>query len=440
MQTGDFPPGRSFSGGLSLPLASHAGAYIFAGEGQESIITHPQGYIGSGGNLTVRVCILPGSPNASSMQVPVQNIVTTWNPLQPTTGNLKLGAASDLAFDQLDFESVALHEVGPCLCLAHVNAASEYGLAGNNSNYTKATDGPNNSFDLDDGADNVIGSSDDIRGDDGNLHWFRISNNNPLTLGPVTDTGTYSRNLSDPPAGHNFAANADRAVGNLLGVPNTEAVMQQGTFYGEAQRKLGHDDVATLLMAAAGRDGNAGTADDYSVTLDYAGISSTNCDINLPFTSTASLAFCSVGGAGIGGTHVRLTSANIEFGNAYNWYFNQTAPGQDSDGDGIDDATESANGTNPDNVDSDGDNLVDGTDGVVTVAVLASGVDRDGDGFVDGELDFGTDPTLTASMTAWRWSTAQARTVPGIYPAIADGDLGPAGGTRRRRQRRGPVD
>jgi hypothetical protein len=56
----------------------------------------------------------------------------------------------------------------------------------------------------------------------------------------------------------------------------------------------------------------------------------------------------------------------------------------DADGDGIDDATETANGTNPNLVDTDGDGLVDGADGVVSTATYA-GIDNNGDGFVDGE-------------------------------------------------------
>jgi hypothetical protein len=64
----------------------------------------------------------------------------------------------------------------------------------------------------------------------------------------------------------------------------------------------------------------------------------------------------------------------------------------DSDGDGLSDATETALGTNPNNVDTDGDGLADGMGGVVPLAALPAGIDTDGDGFVDGEQDFGTDP------------------------------------------------
>lgn len=318
--------------GLLPPADSIAGTYIFAGEANGAdIITHPSGYTGSGGILTVRVCIDPLSINAAAMEIPVQNNINIYNRLQPTTGNLFLGGSNNVPASQVDFESVSLHELGHCLGLGHVNAASESGLTGNNRNYTKATDGANNVFNINAGSDGIIGSSDDIRGDDVNLHWYRKSNNNPFSIDNPVDSTTYARDLADLQAlGHNFAANADRAVGALLGVPNTEAVMQQGTFNDEAQRTLAHDDVATLLYAASGENERAGIGvpDDYTINLEYGGINSSNCDISLSITNTNSLAFCSVGGAGIAPNHVRITSGSIEFGSAFSWFFNTDTSNQ----------------------------------------------------------------------------------------------------------------
>mgnify|MGYP001816146422 FL=1 len=307
---------------LSSPC--FAGAYIFAGEANGvDLVTHPNTYFGAGGTVVVRICIAPSSPNAAAMEIPVQNIVNIYNRLQPVTGNLSLGGSNNVPSGVIDLESVALHEVGHCLGLAHVNAASESGLTGSNQNYTKATDGNPNVFNIDPGPDGVIGSSDDVRGNDVNLHWYRRSNNNPFTLDSPVDSTTYARSLTDLQAlGHSFAANADRTVAALLGVPGTEAVMQQGTFFDEAQRLLGHDDVATLQYAASGIDELAGTADDYIIQLEYGGISSSNCDISMSFTDTNSLAFCSTGGEFIGPDHVRITTANIEFGDDYSWFFN----------------------------------------------------------------------------------------------------------------------
>ena len=68
--------------------SAQAGAYVFAGEGNGvNVVTHPTGYVGAGGTVTVTVCIAPGSTNASAMEVPVQNIVDRFNLLVETLGN-----------------------------------------------------------------------------------------------------------------------------------------------------------------------------------------------------------------------------------------------------------------------------------------------------------------------------------------------------------------
>ena len=113
-----------------------------------------------------------------------------------------------------------------------------------------------------------------------------------MTIESTVDASTYSRDLADLPVGDLFAANADRDVTAALGFPDTEAVMQQGQFIDEDQRALNHDDVATLRLGMAGLDETAGTADDYTLTLTYAGMT-TACDIVLDFdnsqTSVATL-------------------------------------------------------------------------------------------------------------------------------------------------------
>ncbi|MCK5665427.1 MAG: hypothetical protein KAI17_18190, partial [Thiotrichaceae bacterium] len=231
---------------LLVSASVYAGAYIFADEiNGVDLVTHPNTYTGTEDVVTVRVCIDPSSPNAADMEYSVQNNIDVYNQLLPTTDNVKSGSSNNIPSGYIDFESVALHEVGHCLGMAHINAATESGLTGSQQNYTKATDGIDNTYNLNAGGDGVIGSSDDVRGDDENLVWFWKSNNDPFTIDTVIDSTTYSRSLNDLPTGHSFAANADRAVSTLLGYAKTEAVMQQGTFYDEAQRTLGHDDVAT---------------------------------------------------------------------------------------------------------------------------------------------------------------------------------------------------
>jgi hypothetical protein len=311
--------------GLFLYTKGFAGTFIFAGESNGvDTVAHPTSYTGQGGTLTVRVCIAPNSANAAVMEIPVQNNINIYNRLQPTTGNLGSGGNNNIPSGQVDFESVALHELGHCIGLAHVNAASESGLTGNNQNYTRATDGSNNHFDINPGADGIIGSNDDIRGDDVNLHWYRKSNNNPFTIANTVDSSTYARDLSDLPTGHSFATIADRTVASNTGYPNTEAVMQQGTFSDEAQRTLTHDDVATLRYAASGKNEVSGNNDDYTINLEYGGISNSNCDINLNFDSSQTgFAVCQTGGAFLPGSdHIRITSANIFFNTGFSWFFN----------------------------------------------------------------------------------------------------------------------
>ena len=314
--------------GLFLYTECTAGTYIFAGETYGvNLVLHPTGYNGQGGTLTIRVCIDPNSANASAMEIPVQNNINVYNRLQPTTGNLVSGGNNDIANNQYDFESVALHELGHCIGMAHVNAASESGLSGGNQNYTKATNGSNNQFDINPGTDGLIGSSDDIRGDDVNLHWYRKSNNNPFTIDNPVDSSTYVRDLTDLQLlGHSFATNADRTVAANMGFPNTEAVMQQLTYNDEAQRALTHDDVATLRYAASGKNENAGTSDDYTINLEYGGISSSSsCNITLDFDNgQTGFATCYVSGSSLPGSssHWKIASANIYFNTGFNWFFN----------------------------------------------------------------------------------------------------------------------
>lgn len=304
------------------PGSVHAGAYIFAGQvNGVNVVTHPTGYAGAGGALTVSVCIDPSSANAADMVAPVQRAVDTWNAQVPVSPNLISGGANNIPPGNFDFESVVLHEIGHCIGLHHVNAASESGLGGANRNYTKATVGANGVFNLNPGFDGVIGSADDVRGDDVNLHYYRDSNNNPFTLGGTVDSTTYSRALANLPAGDLFAANADRSIGALLGFPDSESVMQQGTASDEAQRQLIHDDVATLRYAMNGLDETAGSADDYALTLDFVGLTNA-CDVVIDFDNAQTgFAVCQVSGDFISPTHVQITDANIFFNNGFNWFF-----------------------------------------------------------------------------------------------------------------------
>lgn len=311
---------------VSASMPAFPGAFLFAeSNNNPDIITHPSGYTGSQDPLQVEVCIDPGSGSISEMTLSVENAIRTWNRLQPTTENLLFGGDNNIPSGELDFESTLLHELGHCIGLAHPNLATESGQSEPERNFTKTTTGANGSYDLDDGADNIIGSSDDVRGDDVNLHWFWINENNPFAVPAVIDGSTYSTNLADLPIGDSFAANADRNVATTYGFSDTEAVMQQGAFFDEDQRQLNHDDVATIRLAASGLDETQGTGDDYTLELIFGGVAS-GCDIMVESTGT-SFAFCTVGGAGISGSHVRVTTGSITLGSASNfdWFFNDVS-------------------------------------------------------------------------------------------------------------------
>ncbi|NNE05767.1 MAG: hypothetical protein HKN15_08605 [Xanthomonadales bacterium] len=262
------------------------------------------------------------------MEQSIRNIIAVYNDLLPTTGNLR---PSQLP-GQVDFESVALHELGHCIGKAHVNLASESGLGEPDRNYTKSTDGVNDgtttpgNFDLNTGVDGTRGSRDDIRGDDNNLFWFRNLNNNPFTMDYSTiDSTTYSRDLSNLPAGDSYAANGDWDVADSeLATPNTEAVMQQGSFFTETQRTLTHDGVATLRYAMSGADEIEGTADDYTFQLNFA---TSGCDINMSFDDgQTGFAVCQTSAAVNNDVYARIASANAYFNTGYNWHFNTATP------------------------------------------------------------------------------------------------------------------
>lgn len=310
---------------MLLSAALQSSAFIFADGDNINRITHPTPYFGTGGDLDVSVCIATNSESQSEMLVSLQNSIHTWNQLQPVSPNLFFNANNNIPANSFDFESTLLHELGHCIGLAHPNAASESNLPVSQSNYTRAFFGANGVFDVNPGADGIIGSADDVRGDDVNLHWFEIGSNNPLLLGETIDASTYSRDLADLPPGDLFPANADRTVANALGFPNTEAVMQQGTSRDEDQRQLAASDVAGIRLGMSGLDRIEGTADDYRPRLVFGGVSD-DCDITVEVSGT-SFAFCSLNGATINGDpdHARITSAQAVMGSAsqINWFFNQ---------------------------------------------------------------------------------------------------------------------
>ena len=319
---------------LLMPATAQAGGYVFARSNPDrlGLTTHPSGYNGTGGTLNVNVCIVPGV-NDTEMEQSIKNNIAIWNKNQSTTSNLRTTLPTDNG-TAVDFESVALHELGHCVGLSHPNLATESGVDASDRNYTASIQGPDGAFDLGSGADGIQGSADDVRGDDTNMHFFYGATNNPFSEQAVIDSTTYTLDLASLPLGDNFPANSDRTVSAQAryGSPNTETAMQQGTFGSEIQRTLGHDDVSTIRYATSGLDEIQGNADDYELNLIYGGISNApSCDINIAFNAAQTgFAVCQAQGTFVQNSHVTMTSANIFFNPNFNWFFNDNPPCNES--------------------------------------------------------------------------------------------------------------
>lgn len=206
-----------------------------------------------------------------------------------------------------------LHELGHCAFgLDHSNHARRISDPAFAEFFTAAKEGDNQNFDLNPGGDTVEGTFDDQRGDDINIFWFNIANNNPFGIAATVDGTTYSRDLATLPATHNFAANSNIFVGAIMSpaVDDTQAVMFSLLSAEDTQTGLSHDDVATVKIGLSGKDLTAGTTDDYSVVLTYIGRfppDSSSCDVVISSDVLAlSLGACDVGSITIGDNHFRL--------------------------------------------------------------------------------------------------------------------------------------
>jgi len=297
------------------------------------LVTYVPTYDGSGGVLDLTVGVLPSSPLAAEMEISVRNTIFTLNALEPVESNIDtFGRPAD---ELVDFETVLIHEMGHALGLNHVNLGSTSDVTGTDREYVMSTVGVNGVYDLDPGLDGVIGSADDIRGDDVNSHFFKIADNDPFTLpgSDVIDSTTYSKDLLMLPTGDLFAAKAGRNVGPLprYNRPDAESIMNQQSYYDEIQRYLIADDVAALRFAMSGIDMLQDTTDDYIINLIYAGLTDT-ADIKISFNdSIASFAQTTAVSKNIDVGRRVVVEPSIYFNTNWNWYFNdQLLPEPDS--------------------------------------------------------------------------------------------------------------
>ncbi|MEM6454827.1 MAG: hypothetical protein AAF772_07000 [Acidobacteriota bacterium] len=311
---------------LVAPTISQAGAFIISETlfADERSVVHPPRYVGSGGVLEVNVCINPNSMHASAMRAPMRRAIATINANSPVLGNLRHGSSlHDTPTGKIDFESVALHELGHAIGLAHPHVNNRQDKSfGPSTRFTQSLPGPNQTYDTDEGADAMEGTADDLRGDDTNAHWFFHGYNDPFTLRFPVDATTYSVEPDGLPTDHHFVAIADRWISLRLGHPFTEAVMVQEVFLQEEQRQLSPDDVATMRFAESGRDETHGTPDDYQLHL-ILHHDGAPCDIWVSLEDISSAAVVNLGLISIGNNHFRVaenTSGEISI------HFNQTLP------------------------------------------------------------------------------------------------------------------
>ncbi|NJL28101.1 MAG: hypothetical protein HC897_09475 [Thermoanaerobaculia bacterium] len=313
-------------GFVAAPVPGYAGGFlgietsIFA---DETAILHPFFYTGTSNATTVRVCIDPSTQNANKMIGPVIRAISTINGLAPTLGNTS--ADGTVPSTAVDFESIALHELLHCaIGLTHSNVGIALGVTGLAQFSTNSTVGPNGSYDVNLGPDGVPGSLDDPRGDDENRFWFSKSSNNPFVITSPVSSATYSQDVADLPTGHSFAANGSRVLSIVLGLLETEAVMSTPQFQGEMRRELSPDEVAIIRYARAGLDENAGTSDDYSTAVIFAGLSSgSGCQVVLRFAEIPSPGQCQASSIAINSNgHFRLAgTATVSFDSSAVWHF-----------------------------------------------------------------------------------------------------------------------
>ncbi|MDF1751728.1 MAG: hypothetical protein P1U89_03020 [Verrucomicrobiales bacterium] len=293
-------------------------AFVTAGGDQnEDTVVHPAGYKGRGGTLEITLALHSDFAELEDdIEFSATQAASIWNHLTAPATTISPSVEIP-ASDGTDVFGVLLHEMGHNLGLAHPALGPQRGMIPKPvGKYTASAKGENGKFDLNHGADGVGGTSDDERGDDINLNYFKKSDNNPFTFPPsgVYDSTTYSRKLEDLPAGSKFSTVADRtvAVSSAFQLSGVEALMVTGGSLrlGQVRRGLAVDDIAGIRYAMSGLDEIQGTSDDYTLDIKYIGVDD-DADILIRFDGNSPFAGAGVATKLIEGNHFVMTPGRM---------------------------------------------------------------------------------------------------------------------------------
>lgn len=257
-------------------------------------IVHPRNYTGTGGLTTIKICTTGAAQ--THLSADLEYAMKLWNELVPYARNCsgtcdEPGEITPASSYSISAHTLLTHELGHCaLGLDHPNLVLPTNV---HTSYSSLIDYTSISV----WTDLVAGSSDDkvlpLPGAR-NLHWFRTSDNDPTIVDSTAiHSTTYSRNYLLRPAGHNWIANANAAVGNLLGRPKTQAVMESAAPPNSDYVYLSADDVNTVKYAMNGLDATlASNGDNYTYLLSLEPSCAT-ADIVVDFTSISGSEFSS---------------------------------------------------------------------------------------------------------------------------------------------------
>ena len=310
-----------------------AGTFFHFEQNNPALVVHPQGYEGGFGPLTLGICLDPlAPPETGDPTQAMRNVAATYNRLEGRVGNVVGNPAG-----RVDFESVLLHEVGHCLGMDHATLGpSELNTPDFNHpqlHFAAAFPGENGVFNTNDGADNIRGTRDDTRGDDVNRNWFVRYGNFPWSPpGTTTDRGTQSVSLDHLPLTNTFVEvstsfgpcnGGQPDSSGYYGQPPTQNAMFPMLCTGRLLRDLAPDDVATLQLARAGRDGSrAAVSDNYTPFLRVVP-PGPDCDIVVRFVDDAGFALCEVSAQFLA-PDIVITTAQTRFQRTVDWHFNLT--------------------------------------------------------------------------------------------------------------------